>query len=217
MRAWALIILAAALLTACAQLPKIALIAPDDAPLARCEQRFVQGRWQFHHLIEASVYGRSMGRLTGVSVISADERIIDCALMTIEGLVLFSARYDGTISVTRAVAPFDRPGVAQGLVEDLKLLYFKPAAPLQACGRLANKDTVCRYGTPGGETTDVVVKDSHHWAIYSYNTHGRAQRTIEAIGPTAEGAPPEELTIQSHGRMKYFLKLRLLEALPLDK
>ena len=35
---------------------------------------------------------------------------IASALMTVEGFVLFSGRYDGKLTVDRAIEPFDRPG-----------------------------------------------------------------------------------------------------------
>ena len=215
MRALALSFAAASLLAACAQLPKIAP-SLSPAPLNGCEQLFENGRWQFHHLIEATVRDRSMGQLTGVSVISSGTRTIDCALMTLEGLVLFSARYDGRLTITRAVSPFDRPGFAQGLMDDLMLLFFKPVPPLLIQGELPGGEAICRYETTEGAVTDVILVDNQHWAIHSYSPEGRRQRTIMGKGATAGPVTATHLTIQSHGRMEYVLQLELLEALQLN-
>ncbi len=217
MKTWMLILPVVALITACAQLPRIRALPFDDASRLNCDQVFPAGRWQFHHLIKATVGGRAMGRLTGVSVVSTLTGTIECALMTMEGLVLFSARYDGRVTVTRAIAPFDRTGFAEGLVADLRLLYFKPEAPLQAHGQLADGEQVCRYNTPGGAVTDVVVKDPHHWAIHAYSANNRRLRTIEATGPLAGSGPARELTIQSRGLIEYVLELKLIEAISLEK
>lgn len=214
MRAQALTLMAVFLLAACAQLPKI-VPAPPHVPPNSCGEIFEDGRWQFHHLIEATIRGRSMGQLTGVSVVSPETRTIDCALMTLEGLVLFSARYDGRLTITRAVAPFDRPGFASGLIDDLKLLFFKPALPLLTEGHLPGGEFICRYGTVGGAVTDI-IKDPKHWAIHHYNKRGRIERTIKGEGLPAGPATATHLTIQSHGRMEYVLKLKLLESLQLN-
>ncbi len=217
MKTWVLILPMVVLISACAQLPRISALPFDDASTLNCDQVFPAGRWQFHHLIQATVGGRPMGRLTGVSVVSIPAGTIECALMTMEGLVLFSARYDGRLTVTRATAPFDRPGFAEGLMADLRLLYYKPEAPLQAHGQLVDGARVCRYISPGGVVTDVVVKDPHHWAIHAYSTHKRRLRTIEAAGSLAGNGPARELTIQSHGLIEYDLELKLIEAVSLDE
>lgn len=215
MRTFSLVVALSAFIAACSQVPKVVFQSAFDGAPDYCEQPFSEGRWQLHHLIEAKVHGRSMGQLTGVSVISAADRTIECALMTIEGLVLFSARYDGKLTVMRAVAPFDRPGFARGLVDDLMLLFFKPTAPLQSRGLLPGGEAVCRYGAGDGAVVDTVFKDRRHWAVYRYSTGGRLERTIEGESAAAAFFPAAHLTIKSHGRMEYVLKLKLLEALPL--
>jgi len=89
-----------ALTTACARLPEIYLpIGYDPLPShVECREMFPQGRWQMHHAIQATVPGGGKTILTGVTVLSSQDRTIDSALMTVEGFVLFKGRYDGTLS-----------------------------------------------------------------------------------------------------------------------
>ena len=217
MKYWVFILTTSVMILACTQVPIIAVIPYANTATLNCERIFPSARWQQHHLIQATVGGRSMGRLTGVSVISPQTGTLECALMTIEGLVLFSARYDGQLKVARAIAPFDRPGFADGLMADLRLLYFKPDVPLRAYGRLSDSNKVCRYSASDGAVTDIVVQDAQHWAIRTYSVKGRRQRTIEAAGTSPGNGPARYLTIQNHGLIEYVLKLELIEAAPLDE
>ncbi len=205
--------------TGCAQLPKI---HPDSdlhpAP-ARCDCQapFPLGRWQLYHIIEARVPGGQKNTLAGVSVFSSRERSVRWALMTVEGFVLFSGRYDGILSIDRAIAPFDRPGFAQGLMDDLMLLFFVPRAPRTATGRLENGGYVCRYGSPE-RTTDIVFQDDGTWSVRQYTSSHRLSRTVMADEMTAvaDTAFAKHLVLKNHGMPGYQLELRLVEAIPLE-
>lgn len=205
--------------TGCAQLPKI---QPDSDLLpvpARydCQNPFPHGRWQLYHIIEATVPGGQKRALTGVSVISSKDRSIRWALMTVEGFVLFSGRYDGTLSIDRAIAPFDRPGFAQGLMNDLMLLFLAPRAPRATTGYLKNGGYVCRYGSPE-KTTDIVLEDDGTWSIRQYTSNHRLSHTVMAdeITDVADTAFATHLVLKNHGALGYQLELRLVEAIPLE-
>lgn len=204
--------------TGCAQLPKI---QPDSDlhPVPAkydCQGAFPHGRWQLFHIIEATVPGGQKRSLTGVSVVSSRDRSIGWALMTVEGFVLFSGRFDGTLTIDRAIAPFDRPGFAQGLLDDLMLLFFAPQAPHITTGRLENGAYVCRYGSPE-ETTDLVYGDDGAWSLRQYTSNHRLSRTVVADEMTtvADDAFAGHLVLKMHGVAGYQLELRLVEAIPL--
>jgi hypothetical protein len=204
-------------LAACAQLPEI---YPDTASLlsetaSECGQVFPQGRWQLYHIIQATVPGGQKSALTGVSVISSQDRSIQWALMTVEGFVLFSGRYDGTLSIDRAISPFDRPGFAQGLMDDLKMLFFEPQGRRLMTGRLETGGHVCRFGLPE-ITTDVVIKNDGTWAINRYDSSRRLTRSIAADEITFIGSNQfaKHLILKNHSMIGYQLELRLVEAIP---
>lgn len=223
MKPLAVIIMALSLLTACSRLPEI-LENPTRLPKQvdpSCRSLFPRGQWQLQHAIEATVRGRFLGKLIGAMVLNAQQRTIQCALMTIEGLVLFSARYDGQLIVDRAVKPFDRPGFASGLMDDLMLIFMVPEGQGRL-GRTADSDVICRYPYPKEYITDIIVHDSDHWRINRYDTRGRLLRTVSVDrGNTAQYSEwsgiAQHITLESRGGDNYHLELRLIEAVPLKK
>jgi hypothetical protein len=219
----AVIVAALWLLTACSRLPEI---VPDPArppePAERlCRSLFPRGVWQLQHAIEATVKGRKMGRLMGALVVDAPKRTIRCALMTIEGLVLFSARYDERLTVERAVKPFDRPGFADGLLDDLMLIFLAPEGEAEL-GRTTDGELVCRYRGPQGSLTDIIVHDPGRRRIDRYDSRGRRLRSVmveRQHGAPHSGQPgiAHHITLESRSGDNYRLKLRLIEAVPLKK
>lgn len=206
-------------LTACARLPAIypdTVSASVEAALD-CSQIFPDGRWQLYHTIEATAPGNHKSTLSGVAVLSSEDRSIQWALMTVEGFVLFSGRFDGSLVVDRAIAPFDRPGLAQGLMADLMMLYFPPTGPLLATGRLETGDRVCRYGKMN-DATDIVVKNDDTWSIRRYGSDGKLRRSIIADRMTSiDGRRfPERMVLESPGLLGYRLEMHLAEAVRLN-
>lgn len=216
------LILVSALIASCSQLPKIVLDTPSalDSSISPARDIYPSGRWQLTHSIEATVPGGKKSGLIGVSVLSSADRTIECALMTVEGFVLFSGRYDGMLTVERVLPPFDRPGFAKGLMDDLMLLFFKPDVPLPTSGVLPDGSRVSRFSSPEGETTDVIIRDDHHYAICKYSPKDRLERSIEAyhtgiISPAGTISFAKSMMLKRHGLIGYQLDLRLVEAVPL--
>jgi hypothetical protein len=206
-------------LSACAQLPKIQMPTASDALPSHLECRalFPQGRWQLHHAIEVFPPGGGKTLLTGVTIISSRNRSIDFALMSVEGFVIFSGRFKSDLTVDRAISPFDRPGFAQGLMDDLRLLFFAPQGPLCMTGQLAEQNRICRYCSPE-KTTDIIVSTHPTWQIRQYSSRKRLSRSIDAdnIVNIANTAFAQQLTLKKRGLLGYQLVLKLLEAIPLN-
>ena len=205
-------------LVACARLP---ILRPDgENGTVRsdldCRSIFPKGRWQLYHAIEATIPGGRKSVLTGVTVVSSKDRSVECALMTVEGFVLFSARDDGRLTVDRAIAPFDRPGFAQGLMDDLNLLFFVPQEPLCLTGWSDSQDHIFRYCLDG-RTTDISVKKNQTWAIRQYTSRNRLARSVDAGQVVRVGRQlfAKRLTLRNHGWLGYQLDLKLVEAVPL--
>jgi hypothetical protein len=214
-----MIIVALSLLSACSRLPEIVQdpVRPPESSDRLCRSLFPQGEWQLQHTIEATLKGRKMGRMMGAMVVDARRRTIRCALMTIEGLVLFSARYDGRLTVERAVAPFDRPGFAQGVLDDLMLIFLAPEGQGRF-GRTADGQVICRYPGPQDVVTDIIVQDPGRRRIQRYDSRGRLLRSVSVDnGAPYSGGPPmaRKITLESRSGDNYRLALRLIEAVPL--
>jgi hypothetical protein len=220
MKARLLTLLILVMTAACARLPEVR-IPKGYAPLPSqllCREVFPRGRWQIHHAIEADVPGGGKTVLTGVTVLDSRERTIESALMTVEGFVLFRGRYDGELTVDRAISPFDRPGYAQGLMEDLKLLFLSPAGTLCRSGQMAPGERVCRY-CMADATVDILVRFDSTRQIRQYDARHRLRRSIDIDAMAADdgAAFGKKLTLKRHGLLGYRLNLTLLEAVPLDK
>ena len=212
------------LVTACCSgLPELKA-GPDNPkiPLMEaCRAVFPEGKRQFVHSIEASYPGGGENLLMGVTVIDAFSRTIDCALMTVEGFVLFRARMGRTIQVARAMPPFDRKGFADGLLEDLRVMFLAPAAQVTKTGILAGDAVsgdrpVCRYSDPGGMITDVIPGFDSRWQLRRYTPQGRLVRTVDAQSRGGRKGFPGKLILKAHGPAGYTLVMKLVDVVRIN-
>jgi hypothetical protein len=203
---------------ACARTPASTIVSGEGISPDDCATGFPPGRWQVtHSLVVTAPFGNT-AQLIGVSVVDAKARRFDCALMTIEGLILFSGRYDGHAVVDRALPPMDRRGFAEGLMSDLKLIFFPPSAPLLGAVRTTDGNRICRYGRPGGPRTDLKLT-TDGWELLSYGEGSRLERTLRAVyqpmPPPPGGRFADHVILEAHGAGGYTIDLVLLEAVPL--
>ena len=177
-----------------------------------CGVIYPQGKWQFVHSLEFSLADGKKGSAIGVSVI--DEPVIECALMTIEGFILFRARYDKKLEIIRAVPPFDNREFAGGLISDLQLIFFKPSAEKIMSGKFADGSPLCRYLKKNGQCTDIVLLPDHGWEIDQYGPDQSRRRTITARAQpeSRQWRFPEYLELRADDFSGYTLKMTLLSA-----
>lgn len=204
---------------ACSQIP--ALKQVSETPLltdAACAAVFPQGDWQLLHAIEAKPPGMSKQTFLGLSQISSTQRTAHCVMMTLEGMILFEADYDGTIKIERAVPPFDRPGMAQGIIDDLRLIFFTPDISVAQVGISENDTRICRY-IAADATYDIEIKSADQWTVRRYNASGRKIRTLHPVtdkGRSPRGMP-RQIVLEAHGAAGYRLTLSLIEAEQLER
>lgn len=215
-----LILLAAVF--SCARMPVLAPVSPQMAPDIRdtCARAFPDGSWQIVHAIETTMAGHR-GVIIGVSVISARSRTIRCALMSIEGLVMFEARdQNGNITIDRAIPPFDSPNFARGMLDDIRMIFFQPGPRPDDIGLTASGSPVCRYRTGPKQTVDVEVHPQGGWTLRRYEGAALV-RTVQAGTETLitprEDRIPRQMQLTAHGARSYTLDLKLLEAIPLGE
>jgi len=189
-----------------------------DIPLAvratelkkKCAAVYPQGKWQFVHTIEFFMADGRSSSVIGVTVL--DESSLSCALMTVEGFTLFEARLTDRLEVDRAVPPFDRPGFATGLMEDVRALFLHPEVSEVRCGRLDDDTKSCRMTGPDGEVTDILPLENGCWQIKTYNS-GQLIRTITARSCRSVDSTviPAELELTVPGPAGYTLKMTLID------
>lgn len=213
--------LLALLLNACASLPAITPPGADAAAIeSRCGEVFPRRAWHMVHAITTDLPGRRKGVMLGVVSLVPDEQAVECALLSIEGLRLFEARDDGTLTIRRALPPFDRPELAQGMMQDIRLLFFPPPGPPLASGTWPSGETGCRYALEEGYQ-DIVRRPAGDVVIQRYDHHGRRVRRAELSRCHPDGAAgleavPCRIRLEAFRPAAYRLELELVEARPTE-
>lgn len=155
--------------------------------------------------------------MMGLTVMSSRLRTIRSVIMTLEGFVVFDGEYDRHLTVHRALPPFDSPHFAEGIMEDIRLIFFAPDGPLVACGVLDNGSAVCRHEIPGGSVIDIEPMADNGWELNRYGPSQRMTRTLRV--PPGERHPsglPERMELIASGGQTYKLVMTLLEAVRLE-
>jgi hypothetical protein len=209
------------MLAACARLPEIRTIEDSTAAdrIQASGAVFPHGRWQFVHSIQILPPVGSKQTVLGIVQLSSEQRTFHCVLMTIEGLVLFEADFDGTVRIQRALPPLDKSGMAEGIVQDISLVFLAPEHPLITAGFSQDAAWICRYPSADQGHEDVVLQRHGLWEIRRYNQSHRLMRTVSAIAkedPNAGGLP-SKVVLKAHGPWGYELRMSLIEATPLEK
>ncbi|MBW1692878.1 MAG: hypothetical protein JRJ41_01715 [Deltaproteobacteria bacterium] len=202
-------------------------ISPVGKPLKlaeiqeECNRVFPTEKWVFIHSIEANFPGEKKTFMLGVSQIFPEKKKIHCIMMTIEGLVVFDALYDGKIVINRGIPPFASENFAKGMISDLQLIFFQPKGQLIETGVSDAGEWICRYQDKKWATVDVLIHLDNRWTIRQYHRH-QLRRTIKAYLKQDsvllfKNRIPERLELIAHGVSGYSLKLKLVEAEPLSE
>ncbi|OQX08025.1 MAG: hypothetical protein BWK76_24130 [Desulfobulbaceae bacterium A2] len=213
MRALPALVLLASLLGACAAPAPPALTPlPGPAWEERCRSVYPNGDWQFVHAIEFALADGAGGTAIGVTTLSGGE--IACALLTVEGLCVFEARQpqEGDLDIRRALPPFDKPGFAAGLLDDVRTIFLPPAGAAVVHGRIG-VEPVCRHMGADGRVSDVLPEAAGCWQIRTYR-QGRGERLLETTTcrPEGPGRIPQQLVLHGLGRSGYTLRMTLIRA-----
>lgn len=218
-----LLLFAVAVLTACQSLPAIAPAPPATAPkLHAMQPPFVQQPWRLVHSIESRWPDGGQGFMLGVLNIDPQTGTLDCAVLSLEGLLLFQARYaDGQLTVARALPPFHHPRMAGRMLEDIRLIFLAPADRVVEQGLGPDGRWTRRYESPLG-TIDVSVTDDENYTIRRFDSRNRLQRQVEIATcrtPETAGTEPVpcRITLKARGPGAYRLDMVLTEAQPLGE
>lgn len=213
--------LAVLMLAACAHLPEIRTMEESTAAsrIAACGAIFPHGRWQLVHAIEIFPPVGSKQTVLGIVQLFSEQRAFHCVLMTIEGLVLFEADFDGAVTVQRALPPLDKPGMAEGMIQDISLLFLAPEQPCVAAGLSKEAAWICRYPSSDQGYEDIVLQPDGSWEIRCYSQNQRLTRTIAPMAKEDlhAGGLPSRVVLKAYGLGGYELRMSLIEAAPLEK
>lgn len=211
MTALAALILLTAVLASCGTLPVIRPLdaAGTQAAAERCRRPFLEAPHRFVHAVEAGSAERTVGTLLGVTLIDPPSGIARSAILTLEGFVLFDARYDGGVEVRRAVPPFDDPLFAENMMNDIRFIFLAPRGRLIQAGAMEN-GAACRYEDPRGQAVDVMVRPDDDWEITAWGRHNEPLR--RAAASFVKDGIPEAVTLTGFHTVNYRLRMTLIRA-----
>lgn len=213
--AYILFIFSAALLAAsCAGRPALRTAEPgrEREIVSACTAPFLTGKRRLVHSIQATMPGGGKTTLIGVTLLDPATRRIEAALMTIEGLVLFEGTREGALTVRRAIPPFDVPSFAQGLMDDIALIFFHPEGTLADAGTAPDGSLMCRYTVDKG-TVYLMRRKDNTWKEFLYSADSKPQRIVDIGQLTAEGIPARVI-LKAKGMAGYALEMDLIEMTP---
>lgn len=200
---------------ACAGLPRITpggekekadIVKGSLAPFLTSPRRLV-------HSIDGTLPGGSRATLIGISAAEPGTGKIRCTLMSIEGLVLLDAVYDGTLAINRGIGPLAKPDLVRGMLRDIRLILFRPAGAVEDAGVLRDGSRACRYRSGEG-VIDVIIKEGGAIELISYDGSSKAVRRVVFSDERKNGVPAT-IRLTASGMFGYTLDLDLIEAEPL--
>jgi hypothetical protein len=209
-----LLVLLTFFLVSCQTMPVIKSSGASPEKQLTCPSPFLKEQYRFIHAIETRMAGDTQGAIIGVTVADPATRSISCAIMTVEGMVLFAAEANATLKVTRALPPFTSGNFAKNMIEDIKLIFFAPEGKFVAAGTLADGATVCRYREENGNWQDVIATPTEGMEIKKYSSRGSLKRGIK-LGGTAENAY-RHIELTAKETFDYSLLMTLIEAVPIE-
>jgi hypothetical protein len=190
----------------------LSLGLPEDLP--GCYAIFPAGPWESVHGIEATVKGGSFSSLLGVTKGEPSERRLQSLLLTPEGFILFEAeRRESGITVRKAVAPFNSPAFARGLMEDVSLLFLPPQVKPRTWGKETDGTTICNWEGPDDSHTEIRGSKDSGWRILRRDKEGEVIKEVVLNGPFVNGLA-SRMELRAFKPASYRLKMTLLQAFP---
>ncbi|HUL29604.1 MAG TPA: hypothetical protein VLZ03_04040 [Thermodesulfobacteriota bacterium] len=184
---------------------------PEDLP--GCYALFPAKPWESVHRLEATISGGSSS-LFGITKGDPSERKFESLLLTPEGFILFDAerREDG-IAVRKAVAPFDSPAFARGLMEDVALVFLPPQAQLATWEKKTDGTMICQWEATNDFRTVITGSMDTGWRILRRNKRGKVIREVVLNGPFVNGLA-SRMELRAFEPTPYSLQMTLVQPSP---
>jgi hypothetical protein len=203
-------------LTSCQTLPVINSSIPQTSEnIITCPSPFLKEKYRLIHAIEVNMAGETRGAIIGVTVADPFTHLVSCAIMTVEGIVLFEAESGaGSLKVMRALPPFDSDDFAKNIIDDIKLIFFAPVGKIQNKGKLPDGSTACRYREENGDWVDVFTNTTEKIEIKRYSSSGSLKRHVK-LNKTSKNIY-QCIELQANELFDYSLIMTLIEAQPTE-
>ena len=185
---------------------------PEDLP--GCYAVFPAGPWESVHKIEATFRGGGSFSLLGVTQGESSERRLQNLLLTPEGFILFNAELrDGEMVVRKAVAPFDSPAFAAGLMEDVTLLFLPPRVKPTGWEKKTDGAMICNWEGPDDSDTEVTGSMERGWRILRRDKYREVIKEVVLKGPFVNGLA-SHVELRASEPAPYTLRMTLVQPSP---
>jgi len=210
---WLAGLLAALMLCAgCLTAPETVLLQGEPEDLERCVELFPSEPWECVHKIDAVIQGGMSSSLLGITKGDPADQRMHTVLLTPEGFILFEAEQrEDTISVLKALAPFDSPAFARGLMEDVSLLFLPPRGRPSKWGRAEDGAVLCQWESPTGYQKQIRLSTVK--TISFRDKHGDLVKEAVLSAPFVKGLA-SQMELRAQKPSPYRLKLTLLSRTP---
>lgn len=194
-------------------------IASIQEVRSSCEKIFTKSRYQFVHSITFQLMAGYGTTVIGVTVLDGDT--IKTGIMGVEGFALFEAILSGEkqLEVSRALPPFDNPEFAEGLMRDVRAIFYSPMDKHPRIGRFSDGTSVCRYSVDNNQITDIQIEADGRRIITSYDAENNKSRSIlfSPPSPIHDEMMSKIIELKAYGLQSYTIHMILLTADKIDK
>ncbi len=171
-----------------------------------CEKCFSAKPWRAVHRIEADFGPAGSISLIGVSQGDPVSRKLTSVLMTAEGFVLLEVKQKpGEREVLRALPPFDKPEMVQGMLSDVALMFFLPN------GKPSLSKTACHWNLEDGNQLRVARLTDGSCRLELRDKLGEVTRRVRMYPPWQDGFA-RDVELKAIGKLQYALGLHLLKS-----
>jgi len=185
--------------------------SPDDLP--GCYAIFPAEPWESVHSLEATIR-RGSSSLLGVTKGEPSERRLQSLLLSPEGFILFDAeRRENGIAVRKAVAPFDSPAFARGLMEDVTFLFLPPQVKPTTWGKKTDGTMICKWEGPDDTQTEIRGSTGSGWRILRRDKRGEVIKEVVLNGPFVNGLA-SRMELRAFKPTSYSLRMTLVQPSP---
>jgi hypothetical protein len=198
----------------CVSLPETTQVPGSLEDLKGCYSIFPAGPWESVHKIEATIRGLGSYSVLGVTKGEPSESSLQSILLTPEGFVLFEAEFrDNDLSVRKAVASFDSPAFARGLMDDVTLLFFPPREKPTIWKKKIDGTMICQWEDPHGFRTEVKGSMDTGWRIKYKDKRGEVIKEVSQRGPFVDGLA-SHIELNATQSPSYQLRMTLIQTSP---
>jgi len=202
------------LFAGCVPLSKTTLSPGSPEDLPGCYAIFPAEEWESVHKIEATFRGGGSFSLLGVTKGEPSERRLQSLLLTPEGFILFDAELrDGEMAVRKAVAPFDSPAFAGGLMEDVSLLFLPPWVKPTRWEKKTDGTMICNWNSPDDSDTEIKGSMESGWRILRRDKYRKVIKEVVLNGPFVNHLA-SHVELRTSEPASYRLRMTLVQPSP---